>query len=84
LKFQKQRVGSNPQTYNKTQQVIEHRNRLRHDPGNDPDTNANGDPGSDGEQTAVVHLVGTAEDADVDVFACNVAKDDARKNSLRS
>jgi hypothetical protein len=31
-----------------------------------------------------VHVVRTAEDAHVDVFACNVAKDDTGKNGLRS
>jgi len=65
-----------PQTHNQTQQVIKHGDRLRHDPGDDPNTNTNGDPGPDRQETSVMHLVGATEDAHVDVFAGNVAKYD--------
>lgn len=69
-------------TYDQTEQIIEHRDGLCNDPGNNPDTEADGNPGSNGEEASAMHLVGSTEDAHVNVFARNMTQDDTGKNSL--
>ena len=69
-------------THNQTQQIVENRDRLCDDPGDDPDANADCDPGPNGQKAATVHLVGTAEHAHVDVLAGDVTQHNTRENRL--
>lgn len=72
-------------TYNQTQQVVENGNRLRDNPGNSPGAKANGNPSTSGQETSLVHVVGAlaTEDADVDVLASHVSKNDTSNNDGR-
>lgn len=72
------------ETYDKTQQVVEHRDRLGNDPRNGPGGETNCDPGTSGQQTALVHVVGAlaSEDTDVNILASNVTEDDTGDNDL--
>lgn len=69
-------------TYNQTQQIVEDRNRLRHNPRHHPDKKANGHPRSDGRQVSAVHLIGSTEESHVDILASNVSEHDTGENSL--
>lgn len=71
-----------PMTYNETEQVIEHGDRFRDNPWDDPDADTDGNPGSNGKEASAVHLVGTTEKADVDVLARNVTQDNTGENDL--
>lgn len=69
-------------TYNQAQKIVEYRNRLRNNPGNDPNHKANSDPGANGEEAVAVHLVRSAEDAHIDLFASNMSQHNSGKDSL--
>lgn len=69
-------------TYNQAQEIIEYRNRLCNDPGDDPNHQANSNPGTNGDEAVAVHLVRSTENAHVDLFASNMSQHDTRKNGL--
>lgn len=69
-------------TYDKTQQVVEDGNRFSDNPRDNPNTDTDSDPGSNGEEATAVHLVRAAEHTHVDVLAGDVAQDDAGENDL--
>lgn len=66
-----------------TEQVAEDGDGLGDDPGEDPEEETDADPGADGDPVALVHAVGSAKDADVDVLEGDVAVDDAGDDDLR-
>lgn len=72
------------QTYNQTEQVVEHRNRLGNDPSDGPSAQGNSNPGSECERAVLVHVVGAiaAEDTNINVLAGNVTKDNTGNNHL--
>lgn len=71
-------------TYNQTQQVVKHRNRLGDDPGNGPCGQTDRYPSTGGQQTPLVHMVRTlaTEDSNVDILACHMAEDHTGNNDL--
>jgi len=69
-------------TYNQTQKIVENGDGLGNNPGHNPNTKTDSDPGPNGEETPTVHLVGSTENAHVDVLTGNMAQDDSGKNSL--
>ena len=69
-------------TYNKTEQVVEDRNGLRHNPRNNPDSKTNSNPRSNRQEASAVHVVGATEHAHIDVFTGDMAQDDTGKDSL--
>lgn len=69
-------------TYDQTQEIIENWNCFGNDPCKDPENQANCNPGADRKKTALVHPVGSAEHADVDVLHGNVAVDDTGDDDL--
>ena len=68
--------STDPNTYNKTEQVAEDGNRLGDNPGNDPEYKSQANPGTDTAEIALVHDIGVAEQADVDVLNGDVAQND--------
>jgi hypothetical protein len=71
-------------TYDQTEQVVEHGNRLSDDPCNGPSAQGNTNPGSECERAVLVHVVGAiaTEDAYINVLASNVTKYNTRNNDL--
>lgn len=69
-------------TNNQAQQIAENRDCGRNDPRENPQTQGNSDPGTDGHPVALVHTVCAAEDAYVDVFESDVAVDHAGNDDL--
>ena len=70
-------------SYNKAQQVIEHRNRLCNNPSYHPHSQSNYCPRPNRQDALSVQVLRAAEDANVYVLACDVAEDDPRDNYLR-
>lgn len=73
-------------TYDETQQIVEHGDRLGNNPRNGPGSKTNCDPGTSSQKTTLVHVVRAlaTEDTDVDIFASNVAEDDTGDDDLLS
>lgn len=71
-------------TYNQTEQVVKHRNRLGNDPSDSPSAQGNSNPGSECERAVLVHVVGAlaTEDANINVLAGNVTEDNTGNNNL--
>lgn len=69
-------------TYNQAEKVTEDRNSFGDDPGKDPQTRGNTDPGADGDPVTLMHAVSTTEDTDIDVFEGDVAVDDTSDDDL--
>lgn len=69
-------------TYDKTEQLVEDRDRLSNDPGNNPDTERNANPASNGEEAVLVHVNSATEDTDVNVLAGDMAEDNTSNNNL--
>lgn len=71
-------------SYNQTQKVVEDRNGLRNDPGDDPNGQCDANPRSNSQSTPLVHVMRpiAAENADVDIFARNMAEDDSGDDNL--
>lgn len=69
-------------TYNQAEKVTEDRNSFGDDPGEDPQTRGNTDPGADGDPVALVHAVSATENTDIDVFEGDVAVDDTGDDDL--
>lgn len=71
-------------SYNQTEQLIEDRDGLGNDPGNEPHTESESHPRSNGQEASLMHVVRAlaTEDANVDVLAGNVAEDDTRNDNL--
>jgi hypothetical protein len=67
---------------NQTQQVTKDRNSIGNDPGDNPASEGNGNPGANGYHITLVHAVGSSEHADVDVLETDVAVDDAGTDDL--
>lgn len=71
------------ETYDQTQQVVEHRNRLRNNPRQRPQHQPDHHPRPNRNKSALVHAVGSPEQTDVDVFACHMTIDHASDHNLR-
>jgi hypothetical protein len=69
-------------TYDQTQQIVENRNRLGDNPRDNPDGKDECNPGPDRDQIALLHPGRPAEEAHVDVFASDMAVDDATDHNL--
>jgi hypothetical protein len=69
--------------YNQTQEVIKHRDRRRNHPGDNPQSKGDAHPGSHSNEILLVDSIGAPEDTDVDIFACDVAVDNAADDDLR-
>jgi hypothetical protein len=65
------------------QKIAEDGNSISNDPGDDPAGECDGNPGSDGSQVALVHAIGSTEEADIDVLETNVTVDDTSTNNLK-
>jgi hypothetical protein len=65
------------------QEIAEHRNSVSNDPGDDPTGECDGNPGSDGSQVALVHAIGSTEEADIDVLETDMAVDNTSTNNLK-
>lgn len=74
----------NGKTYDKTQQVVENRDGLGNNPGNSPSAQGDANPGTKGQGAVLMHVVGAVatEDADIDVLASNMAKDNTSNDNL--
>ena len=72
------------ETYNQTQQVVEHGDRLGNNPGNNPDAQADGHPSAGGQQCSLMHVVRTlaTENSNVDILGCHVAEHNTGNNNL--
>lgn len=71
------------QRADETQQVAENRDGVGNDPSDYPAGQANGHPGSDGNQVSAVHTVRAAEETNVDVLEPDVAVDYTSTNDLQ-
>lgn len=70
-------------TYDQTQQVIEFRNCFGNDPGYRPQHHRDYHPSPYRKQTAPVHMLGTAEHADINVLAGDVAINHPSNHNLQ-
>ncbi|GMF75021.1 unnamed protein product [Aspergillus oryzae] len=69
-------------TYNQTQKVVEDGNGLGNDPCDHPQGERNANPGSNSKNALLVHVVRATENANIDVFAGNVAVDNTSNDDL--
>jgi len=69
-------------TYDQAQEVAEHRDSGGNDPRKNPHAECNADPRAPGDPVALVHAVGSLEDAQVDILECDVAIDDTGDDNL--
>lgn len=72
------RKPAREQCTHQSEQIVEHRDRLRHQPGDNPQRRGNESPHPPRVERALVEDARTPEQTDVDVFRRDVAVDDAR------
>ena len=71
-------------TYHQTEKITEHRDCRRNNPGNNPESHSNANPGPNGHQVSLVHAIASGKNTGVDGLAGNMAVDDTGNDDLGS
>lgn len=69
-------------TNHQAKQVIEDRDCGSNNPSENPERRCNSNPGSDSDEAALAHVIGTCEDTHVYRFAADMPVDDSSNNNL--
>lgn len=70
------------QRANQTQQITEDGNGIGNDPGDNPASKSDANPGANSNHVTLVHAVSATEHTDVDVLKTDVAVDDTSTDNL--
>lgn len=69
-------------THNQAEQVVKNGNGLGNNPSDDPQHQGDSNPGSNRQETPIVHSVSATEEPHIDVFRCDVAINNTRNHDL--